>query len=211
MHWWSSSFIHFIYQKWYIYFLLSRRVTSFFIHTSSYSGHWYLSSYHTDNHLLHPPTKEKAADNIKMAPKKTNKPVEKDRPMPFSLGLPIFDPKVGKYVDRQPTKEPPKRPTQARRVRAKDMTLLHKWHDVVQKAQKRAQRWLDSSFLESSNKKEDPAVKVQEKSVKVGQPASTLRYVQTKHKPVDLAGWFSHGKDPARGPVFTGSVEKKRK
>ena len=33
----------------------------------------------------------------------------RERPVPWSLGLPIFDEKLGKYVPREPTKEPKKR------------------------------------------------------------------------------------------------------
>lgn len=61
-----------------------------------------------------------------------NKAQEKQRAMPFSLGLPIFDESTGKYVTRKPAAKPAKKSVHTP-ARLRDMTPFHKGYDSVHK------------------------------------------------------------------------------
>ncbi|KAL1850586.1 hypothetical protein Plec18170_006871 [Paecilomyces lecythidis] len=61
-----------------------------------------------------------------------NKAQEKDRAMPFSLGLPIFDEATGKYVSRKPAAKPAKKSIHTS-AKLRDMTPFHKGYDSVHK------------------------------------------------------------------------------
>ncbi|GAE00038.1 hypothetical protein PVAR5_8770 [Paecilomyces variotii No. 5] len=67
-----------------------------------------------------------------------SKAQEKERAMPFSLGLPIFDESTGKYVTRKPAAKPVKKSVH-NPARLRDMTPFHKGYDSIHK-NKRAKK-----------------------------------------------------------------------
>ncbi|KAJ9192324.1 hypothetical protein DTO164E3_221 [Paecilomyces variotii] len=61
-----------------------------------------------------------------------NKAPEKERCIPFSAGLPIFDEATGKYVPRKPAARPVTK-RNCSPVKLRDMTPFHKGYDAVHK------------------------------------------------------------------------------